>query len=50
MINEHNKDEMKTFTITLQVEATSRNTVIALFERMIARPEVLQFAIEEVEE
>ena len=50
MINEHNKDEMKTLTITLQVEATSRNTVIALFERMTARPEVLQFEIEEVEE
>lgn len=50
MINEHNKNKMKTFEITLQVEATSRNTVIALFERMIARPEVLQFEIEEMEE
>ena len=50
MTNEHNMDTMKTFEITLQVEAVSRSTVIALFEKMIKRPEVLQFEIEEVEE
>ena len=45
MINEHNKNK-----ITLQVEACSRSTVVALFEKLIKRPEVLQFEIEEVEE
>ena len=43
MINEHNKSKMKTFEITLQVEACSRSTVVALFEKLIKRPEVLQF-------
>lgn len=50
MINEHNKNKMKTFEITLQVEACSRSMVVALFEKLIKRPEVLQFEIEEVEE
>lgn len=50
MINEHNKNKMKTFTIALQVEACSRSMVVALFEKLIKRPEVLQFEIEEVEE
>lgn len=50
MINEHNTNEMKTFEITLQVEACSQNVVARMFEKLIKRSEVLQFEIKEIEE